>query len=231
MRSPFRKRHLWRAAIATVLSAVVFVGFAAAPAQAEDPDYGCCDGSVYTAADTPPPEDGTIGAANTSGADLIVKYYVYMSVDNTGHYHFWDLKRIDRYEWKRITADGSIFIRFKYASGTLRRDGVLHNGILAHNANAQARLFPFGSGSSNNVYQKSSDASWVWPGTSQDTRNFTTYPWQFSDTRWIRDTSKWTIRLPSNEKFSACGCGGTVQPPTSNGANQFTFTTITSYQK
>lgn len=221
------------AVLAAMFAALFF--FSTLPASADQNDglpeeygYTCCTYAPADANDVP--NDGTMGVAGayTAGSHTITKYYVYATTDANGNYKTLELKRTTRFEWKRINADGSQFIRVATVSGVARLDGNACYCIVAHNANGQARLFPYGSGASNNVYQKSKDASWI-SGDEQwlHTHYMLPFPWQNSDTRWLRDTSKWTLKLPAGYKFRSCGCAG--EPKSLEGKTIQTFTTTMSY--
>lgn len=209
-------KRIYALATALAVAALVVV---AGTANADDaPDYDYVPGSTYTTAGTITTSGGT-----RYGSDVIAKGYVYWSIDGAGVYHMYNLDIKDKYEWKNIVADGSWFTKIDWAYGTLKRDGVAFAGLVAHNANGQARLYPVGSPASSNVYYRQLD--WAGAATVYHQHVWLTFSWQNTQTRWLRETGKWTIDLPAGEKFIGCAT------PASEGKNVFTFTTTTSYVK
>lgn len=209
-------KNLKRRVAAILIAAAAVTSSAALPAHADDgPDYDvvCC---IYTAAGTV-----TVSGGVRYGSDIIAKKYSYWSLDSTNVIHRYDLFIKDKYEWKQIIADGSLFIKVDWAYGSLYRDGFVYAGLTAHHANGQARLFPYLSSAANNVYTWPLD--WAGAATQYHQHVWLTYAWQNSDTRWLRETSNYTIKLPAGEKFGGCAT------PQSEGKTTFTFTTTTSY--
>lgn len=208
------KRKLALAGVA----AFAIITLAALPAQADDPDYDYVPGSTYSAAGTV-----TISGGVKYGSDVITKAYLYWAIDSAGVYHRYDLFLKDKYEWKQNISDGTmaLFTKLDWAYGSLKRDGIPFPGIIGHYANGQARLYPVGS--SNTVYSKPLD--WNGSVVQYHQHVWLTFSWQNADTRWLRESGRWTIDLPAGEKFIGCAT------PASEGKNVFTFPTQTTYLK
>jgi len=214
------------------LTALLLGAFVSPASAAGDGDDGNDYWSQY--GDTTQDAELCLTCGTTTGSDLVRKSYVLTTIDTNGNVHVLRLWRVDRYMWKYIPEDGQMLIRGDTDDGVLTRDGANYYGLYAHNSNMQPRLFPFLSGSSNNVPGANRVRDWsdVNPRYYHtNSWSVASHGWQNSDTRWLHNTSKWTIKLSNGEKFwnnnGNCGCGSNGP----DGKTTFTLTTVTDYQR
>lgn len=152
--------------------------------------------------------------------------YWYTSVDKKGNIHVYRLFRSDRVDWKIVTDssgnDQTLYLRWVVAGFALYRNGSLYCGVTGHHTRFTSRWWPYPTGAippgAGNDFPKDVPISGC---TAWDANqvNATQFKWQLADTRWLREVSKTTIKLPPGETFCYCG------PRGSEGKNSFTFST------